>query len=94
MESLCGGFGAFILVFFANEIGQRFSDAFEEANTVFGQLKWYRLPKEVQRILPLILNTVQHPAAIKVFGSAVCGREQFKKVRIFNFADFVPRITF
>lgn len=84
-QSICCGFGALVLVFFANEIGQRFSDAFDEADIAFGQLKWYRFPKKVQRILPIIICGVQQPIAIKFFGSAVCGREQFKKVRIVDF---------
>lgn len=82
LESICCGFGAFSLVFFANEVGQRFSNEFDAGDFGFGQLKWYRFPKELQRILPIIISTVQHPSAVKFFGSAACSREQFKKVRI------------
>lgn len=84
VESIGCGLGAFILVFFASEAGQRFSDAFAELEYVANNLNWNLFPNKVQRILPLLIFNVQQPIVIQFFGSAVCGREQFKKVNIAN----------
>lgn len=86
-ESIFCGFWAFVLIFFVNEIGQRFGDAFEGIKDVVDQLNWYFYPIKLQRHLPAMIINVQKPVAIKFFGSAVCGREQFKKVSKFNFID-------
>lgn len=78
-------FWAFILVFFSNEIGQRFSDAFERIECEVGQLKWYFYSIEMKRLFHVLFAIIQQPIAIQFFGSAVCGRRQFKKVHNFNF---------
>lgn len=67
-------------MFFANEIGQRFSDAYETVEREIGQVKWYRYPYEAKRIFPILICHVQQPVAIQFFGSAVCGRAQFQTV--------------
>lgn len=73
-------FAAFILISFACEIGQRFTNAFSDVDDVLGQLKWYLLPIEVQRILPIAIMYSQEPLLVKFFGNMSCSREQFKKV--------------
>lgn len=83
-ESIGSGIGAFVLVFFASEAGQRFSDAFRQLENVANRLNWYHFPNKVQRILPLVIFNVQQPIEIQFFGSAVCGREQFKKVSAYT----------
>lgn len=86
MESIFCGFWTFGLVFFANETGQRLSDAFDEVENGFGQVSWYSFPKKVQRIFPMLILVGQQSVGIQFFGSAVCGRAQFKKVR--NLSQF------
>lgn len=85
LESIFCGFWAFVVVFFANEIGQRFSASFEKIEYEFDQLNWYLYPIKLQRIVPIMIVNVKQPIAIEFFGSAVCSREQFKKVRIYCF---------
>lgn len=81
-ESIFLGFCTVVLVFFVNEIGQRCSDAFEKLNGVITEFNWYLFPYEVQRIIPVVTLNAQQPIVIQFFGSAVCSREQFKKVNI------------
>lgn len=83
-ESFGCGIGAFVLVFFASEAGQRFSNAFFQLEELANDLNWPQFPSKVQRILPVIIFNVQQPIEIQFFGSAVCGREQFKKASIHN----------
>lgn len=77
-------FWAFVLVFFANEIGQRFSDTYENIEREIGQLKWYYYPTKLKQRFPILIFNVQQPIAIQFFGSAVCGRAQFQKVSFVN----------
>lgn len=74
------GFWASIMVFFASEIGDRISNAYEEIDDEMGQLDWYSLPPKIQIFLPTIIINTQQPMFIKCFGSATCSRETFKKV--------------
>lgn len=76
------GFWAFGMVFFASEIIQRFSNAYEEIDNEIGQLDWYLLPMKIQRMLPTIMANTQQPTCIKCFGSSTCSRETFKKVSL------------
>lgn len=46
------------------------------------QFNWYRLPAEIQQMLPLIINFAQLPVDIKCFGSVACDREMFKYVSV------------
>lgn len=77
---LIQGFTAFSLVFFTCELGQRFSSGFDALNDRVVRLKWYSFPRDVQRMLPIIMLGVQQPVTIECFGSIVCSRETFKRV--------------
>lgn len=68
------------MVFFACEIGQRFSNAYEEIEFVVERMGWNYLPIVIQRMLPTIILNVQQPFEIMCFGSTACTRETFKKV--------------
>lgn len=74
------GFWAFMMVLFASEIGQRFSNTFEKIDDKINEFDWYLLPMEVQRILPIIMINTQRPTFITCFGSSTCSRDTFKKV--------------
>lgn len=74
-------FSAFGLIFFSCEIGQRFTNLFEEITGRFDQLKWYLFPIHVQRLLPAVLINVQEPMVIGCFGIMAGSRDQFKKVK-------------
>lgn len=80
-QSIFYGFWSLMMVFYACELGQRFSNAFGEIDDKFGQLKSYLLPKDVQKMLPLIQIYAQQSIAVEFFGSMSLSREQFPKVR-------------
>lgn len=84
-KSINYGIGAFGLVFFSCELGQRFSNSFDLISDIMiGKLSWYLLPVESQRLLLFTIMNVQRPVVIKCFGNILCGREQFKKVRLID----------
>lgn len=69
---------------FCSELGQRFSNSFENVDNVFDQLDWYLFPIRIQRLVPMAIMNVQQPVEIKCFGNILCCREQFKKVSSIN----------
>lgn len=83
-KSIIYGAAVFNFVFIACELGQRFSNSFNEINDVFDQLSWYLLPIGIQRLLPITMANIQQPAVIKCFGNIFCSRNQFKKVSSIN----------
>lgn len=64
------------------EFGERVSEAFEESYDVIGQLDWYAFPMNLQKMLHIIIISVQEPVTLKSFGNIPCAREQAK--RVFN----------
>lgn len=68
------------LVLICCEFGQKLSDAYEKIEDALHQIDWYRLPYDLQRMLPTILIFSQESLIIEFFGSVACSREQFKKV--------------
>lgn len=64
----------------ACELGHRVRNAFQAIEYEIGQLRWYLLPVDVQRILPVFIIGVQQPVGLDVFGSISCGRTEFKTV--------------
>lgn len=71
---------AFGCVFIICEMGQRISYAFDEIGEMIWDMKWYLHSNKIQKLLPIIINAVQKPVAIKFFGSVTCSRESLKKV--------------
>lgn len=82
IESILCGFLILFGGFVVNEMGQRFSDAFNKVDDAVSQLNWYLFPNEVQRMLPTFIINTQEPVVIRFFGSNVCSREQYKKVKV------------
>ena len=56
------------------------SNAFEEIDDGIGQLDWYLMPDDLQRMLPFLIAVSQKPVILRAFGSISCEREDFKKV--------------
>lgn len=70
------------MLFFSCEIGQRFTNAFDEIDDATIQLDWYLLPMNVKCALPIIMLATQKGMMIECFGSTVCNRETLKRVSI------------
>lgn len=79
-ESGCLGIGALILIFATCELGQRFTNAFIEVDDDLAHLKFYLLPMEIRRVLPIIMIYSQEPLVVKFFGQMSVTRDQFKRV--------------
>lgn len=75
-------FYAFSVLFIASELGQRVTLAFDGCDGLIDQFKWYLLPKEIQQMLPMVINFTQQPIEIKCFGSVASNRETFKYVSV------------
>lgn len=80
--------------FFACDIGQRISNAFNEINDVIGKFDWYLFPNELQKLLPIIIHFAQLPVEMKFFGSIACNRDSLKKVRMLKILFRFAVVTF
>lgn len=56
-------FYAFGLMIVACEFGQRINLAFNECMEMIDQFDWYRLPANIQRMLPLVIAFAQQPVS-------------------------------
>lgn len=72
---------AFTVVFLVCELCQRATDAFNKINDTIGGFDWYLFPIEIQKMLPTIMIVTQKIVGQKYFGSIMCLRPTFKKVR-------------
>lgn len=70
----------FLLLYVQNELDQRFSNAIKEIDDVIIQFDWYLFTREIQRVLPTVMQSAQKPYVIICFGNVLCGRKQFRKV--------------
>lgn len=73
-------FWSLFITYACCELGHRVRYAFEGIGHGISQLRWYSLPIDVQRILPVFISGVQQPIGLDVFGSISCGRQEFKTV--------------
>lgn len=92
-ETIFCCFWALNLVFVSCELGQRYSNAFNEIGKVFGEIDWYLLPIKIQRILPIIMIYLQEQNEFNFFGKCSCSRKQFQKVSFkiqFKFIKIIP----
>lgn len=76
---ICGIF-ATATVFIACELSQRLIDAFDKIHLNIDRCAWYLFPKEIKRILPIVIVYAQEPVSLECFGSLICNRDVFKNV--------------
>lgn len=90
-------FWSFGLVFITCELAGRVSSKFDDVDATVAQFKWYLFPYDVQKLLPTIISNAQQEVGIECFGSVLCNRETFQKVRPFEFIitlSFMPDNNF
>lgn len=76
---------AFAVDFLVCELGQWAANQYEAFNDELSSCAWYSLPIDMQRLYWIFLLDTQQPLHVQSYGSIVCSRETFKKVRcIFN----------
>lgn len=69
-----------VIAFIPCEFGERLSTAMMEIDHFINQFEWYLFPIEIQKLLPIIIHSVQQPIEVKCFGSIALIRDTFKKV--------------
>lgn len=62
------------------KLGQRITDRFNGIFEIICNSEWYAFPKEIQRIMPTLMNSAEKPVILLGFGNLKCTRESFKKV--------------
>ena len=82
------GLFAFGVVFALCEVGQHQSDAFEKINDTIDAFDWHLFPREILRLLPIIMIIAQQPVELVCFGSITCCRYSFRKVIDCNSVSF------
>lgn len=85
IQAIFAGANSLLVVFLVCELGQRASDSFTKISYTIDEFDWHLFPYEIQKLLPTILIVTQKLVAQECFGSILCSRNTFKKVRIFIF---------
>lgn len=62
------------------EVGQRWSDSFNQIFDMINQFDWYLCPIEIQRILPTLIIVGQQSVDLIMTGSTSANRTTFKRV--------------
>ena len=74
-------------IFLFCNFGENVTNRFSGINdTIYECTSWYSFPKEVQRILPIVMVSAQQSLVIKAFGNISCTRQTFQKVNKSNTA--------
>lgn len=73
-------FWLIILTFIGCEMGQIMTNTFAEIDHEIGQWDWYLYPIEIQRVLQIIIPSLQRPVVLQGFGSITYSRITFNKV--------------
>lgn len=78
------GFYAFGLLFVICELCERVTQGFNEINDQLQEYNYLLFPKEIHRLMPIMVIFVQQPVDFKFFGSISCSRDSFKQVSLFD----------
>lgn len=73
-------FWSCVAIFASCSFGQKMSDSFHEIEYEINQLKWYRLPIHIQRLMPIFVVNALTPVNLCVIGTISCDLITFKKV--------------
>lgn len=80
-------FWSSVQMFVFCDLGERVSDQFSQVDNAIYFCDWYKFPKEMQRMLPIIMISSQEPVTLTGFANLSCTREAFKKV---DFSNTMP----
>lgn len=71
---------SFGVVFMFCELGEELNGQTKEINDAMCELDWDSFPLNLQRMMPMILLTTQHPKELTAYGGTLCTRNTFKRV--------------
>lgn len=77
-------FWAFAQICLFCECGERLSDQYNDIDIKLFQSNWYTFPKDIQKLIPILLNGTKRPAVLRGIGNIILKRKAFKNVRHFN----------
>ena len=80
IRPLFQAFWSFVLLFLICEFGQMITNRFDQLNEAIDDCDWSSFPKEIQKILPIIIQNTQRPVVLRTFENASCSRETFRRV--------------
>lgn len=72
-------FGA---IFIFCNCGENLTSRFNELSDAIYECEWHLFPNNIQRVLPIIMNSAQKAIILRGFGNVSCTREAFKEVSI------------
>lgn len=72
---------SFGVVFMFCELGEELNGQTKEINDAMWDSDWDSFPLNLQRMMPMILLSTQHPEELTAYGGTLCTRDTFKKVR-------------
>lgn len=71
---------AFVPIFLLCELGERLTDRFNQIDNTVLQCNWYKYPKNVRKMLPIIISDTQQSFVFVGLGNIQCSRDAFKNV--------------
>lgn len=74
-------FETMIPIFIMSLISEEIADQLESFD-FYNVIIWYKLPSNMQRIMPFIIMHTQNPFVFELYGNVACNCETFKKVII------------
>ncbi|XP_055322149.1 putative odorant receptor 85d isoform X2 [Sitodiplosis mosellana] len=82
-------FWSFAVLFLICEFGQTLTNHFDQLKDVIYDCDWTAFPKDMQKILPIIIQNTQRPVVLQICEDFSCSRESFKKVVNAGFSFFM-----
>lgn len=82
--SLSKVFWSFVQIFFFCYYGEQLTNGFFELKRAIYECDWYRLPLEMQKMIPIIGINIQQPVYLEGLAHTYCTLETFKGVRFFD----------
>lgn len=73
---------SFALMFIICEVFGKINHGFETISHAMDQSRWYLFPRQIQKILPIVLINAQQIVDFNCFRDTPCNRETFKKVNL------------
>lgn len=75
---------SFVQMFIFCNFGENINDHFSRVDDTIYDCDWYTFPKEIQRMLPVVMISAQRPVTLTGFANFSCTRQAFKKVYFSN----------
>ncbi|XP_031621400.1 odorant receptor coreceptor-like [Contarinia nasturtii] len=82
-------FWSFFIIFLFCYFGENITSEFTDLNDHIYHCDWHLFPRDIQRMLPILLINTQRPVILKGFGNILCTHENFKTVANRGYSFFM-----